>query len=532
MTTETPLLPTSVTRRAAVTVLCSLAIFLLLARLPSYAEPLEWDLGMYATIAGEMRRGEQLYADAWDMKPPAIFATFAAMQSLAGDGFLSIYLLSVIAATVTMLGVYHAASAAGTDAGLWAAAFWAAMAFDPWTGGDRPNTEVFINGAVAWAFALWVRAEDGRAWGRWMGIALLFAIASMFKHVAVAPAVCVAVVDLAFPRGGESRRRVLARVALMASVGALAWCALFAYFAATGRAWIFWQTMFVYPRAYSRSMIDNVLASPTSLRVMGGYMLFATPAVVLTLLAAMMGARAAPRRAWMLFAGFFVGTYLAVALPGSFLSHYFQLWFVPLAIGAGWGAAALPRVVGMRSPRLATVATLLALAVILYPQATFLSLNGRERARRKFGDFLIYAHEAAQAADRMLLPGETFYTWSEETYVYATAHRRPPAAGLWREHMLRGPLAEWLTQRTLADLQRDPPELYLHWGAPLELDHDHAVPQWALRNYVPLPGANRKYFPMFFYVRKGGALEKRLLESATTQPSWGTVMLRGTALSS
>jgi hypothetical protein len=521
MTPETSTPALDSTSRRTILVLSVLALFLLLARLPSYSEPLEWDLGMYATIAGEMRHGEQLYADAWDMKPPAIFATFATMQTLAGDGFLSIYLLSVIAAIVTMLGVYHVASIAATSAGLWAAAFWAAMAFDPWTGGDRPNTEVFINAAVAWAFALWVRADgDGRAWGRWIGIALLFAIASMYKHVAFAPAACMAIINLASPRAGESRGRVLARVALMAAVGVLAWGALFAYFGATGRAWIFWQTMFVYPRAYARSMIDNVLASRTALGIMGGYMLFATPAIVLTLFAALMGTRAAPRRAWMLFAGLFVGTYLAVALPGSFLSHYFQLWFVPLAIGAGWGAAALPRVMGMRSPRLATAATVLALVVILYPQSTFLSLNGRERARRKFGDFLIYAHDAARAADEMLLPGETFYTWSEETYVYATAHRRPPATALWREHMLRGPLAEWLTRRTLADLERDPPELYLHWGNPLELDHDHLVPQWALRNYVPLPRANRKYFPMFFYILKGGALEKRLLGSST-QPSAG-----------
>ena len=518
MTPETSTPSLDSTARRTIVVRGALALFLLLARIPSYSEPLEWDLGMYAAIAGEMRHGEQLYTDAWDMKPPAIFATFVAVQSLAGDGNLSIYLLSVLAAIVTMLGVYHAASVAGTGAGLWAAAFWAAMAFDPWTGGDRPNTEVFINAAVAWAFALWVRADDdGPAWGRWIGIALLFAIASMYKQVAVAPAACMAIVDLAFPRAGESRRRVLARVALMAAVGLLAWGALFAYFVATGRAWIFWQTMFVYPRAYSRSMIDNVFASRTALGIMSGYMLFATPAIVLTLLAALMGTRAAPRHAWMLFAGLFVGTYLAVALPGSFLSHYFQLWFVSLAIGAGWGAAALPRAAGMRSPRLATAATLLALVVILYPQSTFLSLNGRERARRKFGDFLIYAHDAARAADKMLLPGETFYTWSEETYVYATAHRRPPATALWREHMLRGPLAEWLTQRTLADLERNPPELYLHWGNPLELDHDYLVPQWALRNYVPLPGANRKHFPMFFYIRKGGALEKRLGAPATQQ---------------
>ena len=80
--------PIAHTRRRTTLVLGVLTLFLLLARLRSYAEPLEWDIGMYTAIAGEMRHGERLYADAWDMKPPAIFATFAAMQTLAGYGFL------------------------------------------------------------------------------------------------------------------------------------------------------------------------------------------------------------------------------------------------------------------------------------------------------------------------------------------------------------------------------------------------------------------------------------------------------------
>ena len=101
-----------------------------------------------------MLSGERLYDDIWaDVKPPAVYVTFAAVQAFAGDGFLHVYLLSVIAAIVTMLGVYHAASIAGPLAGTFAATFWAAMCFDPGMGGNLPNTEVFINARVAWAFA-------------------------------------------------------------------------------------------------------------------------------------------------------------------------------------------------------------------------------------------------------------------------------------------------------------------------------------------------------------------------------------------
>lgn len=525
MTVDEPFTPATIAIRKTTFFLLALTLFLILARIPSYAEPLEWDLGMYTVIARELLEGERLYADAWDMKPPAIFATFATMQFLTGDGFLPLYLLSMIAAIVTMFGVYHAASVAGKTAGLWAAAFWAAMCFDPWTGGDRPNTEVFINAALAWAFALWVRTSacdtDRSGWRRWVGIALLFALASAYKQVAVAPAACLAIAELLIPLAGESRRRVLGRVMLMAGVGLLSWGAIIAYFAMTGRGWLIWQTLVVYPRAYSGSMIDNILRAGTAGPAIWQSMAFMTPALVLTLFAALMGTRAAPRRGWLLLAALATGTFLAVALPGSFLSHYFQLWFVPLAIGAGWGAAALPRVRGLRSPRLATLATALALVVILYPQFEFLPLSARERGQRKYGTFFTWANDAARDADKLLLPGETFYTWSEETYVYAVARRRPPATALWREHAVNGPLAGWLTRRTLEDLQRDPPELFLHWGAPL-WPEDHPVVQWSLEHYAPLPGAGRRYFPMFFYVRKGGALEKRLEASGRPTSSPGS----------
>src|SRR5438046_1404598 len=87
--------------RSSILVLIALSLVLIAARLRSYHEPLEWDSGTYSVIARELLEGKHLYSDIWDLKPPAIFATYAAMQAVAGDGHLSIYLLSVIAAIAT-----------------------------------------------------------------------------------------------------------------------------------------------------------------------------------------------------------------------------------------------------------------------------------------------------------------------------------------------------------------------------------------------------------------------------------------------
>jgi len=522
MTLEPRTAPSPLTRTHAVIALAALSIFLLVARLPAYHEPVDWDVGTYSVIANELLHGERLYADVWDVKPPAIFVTYAFAQLIAGEGFLSVYLLSVIAAIVTMLGIYRAASVAGRTAGLWAAAAWAAMCFEPWIEGTAPNTEAFINAAVAWAFALWLtaRVSERRAgWGRWIGIALLFTLATMYKHVAVAPAVFMGLAELAFPPKDETRPRIVLRLTGMAVVALVAWGAVFGYFAATGRGWLAWQTIVVQPRAYAGSMTANLFNAFVPGKGISDYLAYTIPAVVLTLIAVAMRTKAAPRDAWVLFAGLAIGMHVAVALPGPFSSHYHQFWLVPLAIGAGWGAAALPGAAGMRSPRVATVASALALFTMLYAQVPWLGLTGEQRGLKKHGIFFTWANEAARDAGDLLEPGETFYMWNDEAYGYFISGRRAPAVGLWKSHTLGGPLAEWLTQRTIEDLDRDPPEMLLHWGEPIS-PTSHPIYQWSRTRYEPLP-VGRRYFPMFLFYRKGGALERRLAATrpALTQPA-------------
>jgi hypothetical protein len=489
----------------SVSSLIVLAIVLIAARLRCYHEPLEWDTGTYAAIAREMLAGERLYADAWDIKPPGVFATYAAALwatgRASGDPALPVYLLSVTAAIVTMLGVYRAASIAGRTAGMWAAVFWVAMCYDPWTGGNLPNTEVFINAAVAWAFALWVWSPPEMPWKRAIAIGLLFAIASLYKHVALAPMAIM----LCFDRGRGSIRRV----AIMSAVVAAVWAIITGYFAATGRGWIICQTLFVAPRSYSGGMMHNLLASLRPSNAISKYLLFALPAVALTLVAAARRQGSVPTRAWRLFLGLCIGTHLAVAMPGAFAAHYYQLCFVPLAIGAGWGAAAISETLNGRRQWLAPAATSLALLAMLYPQLDWYRLTGEQWARRQHGDIYMWVVAAVRDADRMLLAKEEFFMWNDEAYAYVLADRRVPATALWREHTVNGPLAGYLTERTLDDLRRQPPELIILWGeAPSPADHP--ILTWTKANYDPLPNEGRSHFPLFFQVRRGGALQQRL----------------------
>jgi hypothetical protein len=92
-------------------VLISLSLVIALQRWHTYNEPLEHDLTLYAVFGHELLNGRPLYSDLWDNKPPGIFVTYAAAEKIAGYGPGAIYLLGVLGAIVTMLGLYAAGSA-------------------------------------------------------------------------------------------------------------------------------------------------------------------------------------------------------------------------------------------------------------------------------------------------------------------------------------------------------------------------------------------------------------------------------------
>jgi 4-amino-4-deoxy-L-arabinose transferase-like glycosyltransferase len=164
-------------------VLGLLVVVTVVTRLHTYGEPLERDLATYAVIAHELSDGRRLYSDLWDHKPPATHLTYAAAQTLAGVGPGSVYLLGVLTALATLLGVFWAGGTRrpGAVTGLWAAAFWTVAAGDLTLQANQPNTEVFLNACLIWAFALLAGMHGGRGdRARVTAVALLLALATLY----------------------------------------------------------------------------------------------------------------------------------------------------------------------------------------------------------------------------------------------------------------------------------------------------------------------------------------------------------------
>jgi len=76
--------------RAWTSILLVTAGLLVGARLPSLAQPMGADQGLYAYVGERILRGERPYLDAWDQKPPAIHYTYALLRSVwPADGVVA-----------------------------------------------------------------------------------------------------------------------------------------------------------------------------------------------------------------------------------------------------------------------------------------------------------------------------------------------------------------------------------------------------------------------------------------------------------
>lgn len=494
-----------------------LAVIVVVARLHTYDEPLERDLATYAVIAHGLRDGRALYSDLWDHKPPAIHVTYWAAELVAGFGPGSVYLLGVLATMATLLGILRAGRTRrlGVLTGLWAAAFWAVTSGDLTLQGNQPNTEVFLNACLIWAFALLVgmRASKGDR-ARVIAAGALLALATLYKPVvAVCAAFLVGAHVAAPPGGAPGRRRALTDGALIVAIGAVTWVVAVGYFALTRRLADFASAVFTYNGFYADTLVWNLLQGLAPRNLLPGAMVSLLPLVTVSLLGlTLVRWRQVPRKTVMLLA--LAGSVLvAIAAPGKFYAHYYQLWLPVVALGAAWALAALDRLAGAGA-RLLHAGGALLVGVLVMIQLPSYTLPADGWAQTKYGALVADTERTARVIEGLLRPGETFYHWGSESGLYFYTGRRPPTGVLFIEPLLEGPCAPALSRRVLADLAREAPELVVARPQPGAASLPaHPVVRWVLSQYRPLPD---RLQPRQFVLlaRAGGALERRLARRA------------------
>jgi hypothetical protein len=495
----------------------TMAALIALARLHTFYEPMERDITVYAVTGHEMLHGRQLYAQVWENKPPGVHVTYALAEWMAGYGYGQIYLLGVAAAVVTLAGVFAAGRAmGGRGAGLWAAAFWTIVCGDMILQANQPNAEVFINACMIWAMALLLVPPEGRvSYRRAVLAGLLFGVASAYKQVVIPTAALVAVVHVC-ARGGGAKGigRNAAQVALMAAMGAAVWAVIFAVFAAGHRYRSFYEAVVVFNSSRAGSLVGNMLAAFTPRR--------AAPALLAGLLIVGVGVlsrRAGiPRRTIALLAAWGAGTFVAVALPGKFYAHYFQLWLPLVVVTAGVIVACVSRYSLRRGPlvwRLAGAALVAALLAVELPNYR---LSPAQWSIRKYGhDVFVESQRAGRQLAGLLGAQERFYNWGAEPGLYFGSRRRPPS-GIFFNFPIKDPrTAAATTRQLLAELSARPPELVvMHEGYEGDWrEAKYPVIQWLRDRYAPLqvPGFSSQFR---LYALRGSDAERRLSTPGVT----------------
>jgi hypothetical protein len=478
-----------------------------LERLHTYAEPLDRDVGTYVVIAQAMRHGRELYTDLFDHRPPLVFILYALAQALVGTGAPSVFLLSIAAALATGLALY---AAAGSEwpVGLWAAAFWALICADLPLQANQPNTEVFMNAALAAAFALLLRVGPQATDRRALAAGACLAVAALLKPIVLSTAACLALAHVVMPPPGRSRRAALVQAVAMLAVTGAAIAALFAYFAAAGRWTDAVNALVVYNQAYSGSILSNLYEGMRPARLYPSFFRHTLPLLLVAAPAAALALRRPSRRA-VLLGAWLLGTAISVALPGKFYPHYYQLWLPPLCLAAAWSARALGPWLH-RGPQVGhALAAAVAVALVANQWPAFRKPPD-EWSRAKYGDVFVRSRDLGTELAGMLAPGETLFQWGNEPELYVYTSRLPPTGMMWAQDVQYGPLRNAFRMRMLAQLSvADPDLIVASADQPLPMG---ALGRWFAERYRRHPFIRNRY-GFKLWVRRGGPLERRILSA-------------------
>jgi hypothetical protein len=490
-------------------ILIGLSALIGLQRLYTWHEPLDRDLTIYAVFGHELLAGRSLYSDLCDIKPPAIFVTYAAAEWLTGYGPTAIYLLGVITAIITLLGVYWVgySLSGSTGTGLWAALFWTAICSDLVLQANQPNTEVFINACVIWAFALLLKSNDRPPWfWRYFTIGALLAIASLYKTVVIGIAATLGGVHLAFPPGDPPDRRVaFKQVWVMAAVGGAAWALVFVYFAVVGHVKDFYEIVFTFNRYYAGNIIKNLVIGLYRFK---GMFTFLVPFIYTTCIWAVLVKPKELRRPWLLLGGLIIGSHIAFALPGKLFPHYYQYWLPVVAVTAAWTIEEWGRFAERYSLWVKCYTGSIILVFMVAYEFPNYKISPAEWSQKKYREIFVESKEMGEEIRRILKPGETFYEWGNESGLYYYSLRSPPSGVLFQYHLSKKwPYSASLVNRLVKDLEKAQPELFLIPERLVSgINFPNPVLSWFCTRYRPF--SLQRSFILF--ARRGGQLESRL----------------------
>lgn len=323
-------------------------VLLLLAvalRYHDYGNPVvHVDEQYYLLVGDRLARGALPYVDIWDRKPIGLFALFAAIRWLPGDGILAYQLVATLFATATAWLVRTAARRVGaTPIGAIVAGA-AYLLWLPLFSGQAGQSPVFYNLFVTAAAVLTLRLPglSGDRHAILINGALACLVAGLAIQTKYTPAVegaCFGLAHLWYLRASGARGGALAGAALLwIGLGIAPTAIAVAIYAAHGRAALaaFWfanvtsillRTGYSYPPGLVAGRLAGAAAKLAPLAIA----------------AAIAWRHGPPTPALRIAAGWLLAALLGYAVLGTYFDHYALPLIAPFAILAAPAYARMPR---------------------------------------------------------------------------------------------------------------------------------------------------------------------------------------------
>jgi hypothetical protein len=419
-------------------------------RAPTFSRPLlSDDEAIYATTADALGRGDLLYRDVVDHKPPLIYHLYQLGFSVLGTydtrGAHALVVLAVLLTAASLFAIVRQDEPAdGAGAGLAAAALFLVFS-TTWHDYDAlaANCELFLlapQAAAGWLLLRDLRraSRGGAGLASHLGVGALIGVSALFKYqgltlLGASVGLLIWWAFLGRERWSWAATRAACHVlgALLPPALYLAWCAT----AGNAGAAISW---FEFNVSYLHAGLGGVAAVARGLRrtaLIGGT---AIVPYALGLAAAVAAAASAWRvvrgrsrqvPAWdadapppsvMLGLFWLATSAVAVASGGRFFGHYFHLVLAPLCVLAAPGFCRIW--LTSRALRAALVALCALPALFFFGLATV----GRPLAAAWDQREPPY-EEVAARIDALTAPGERIFVWGNSPQLYVAA-RRPLGA--------------------------------------------------------------------------------------------------------
>jgi hypothetical protein len=452
----------------------------LVLRLPTFFRPLlSDDEAIYATTADALQRGDLLYRDVVDHKPPLIYHLYRAGFALCGSydtqGAHALVVLAVLL-TAGLLFAIAAPQRAAPGQGLAAAGLFLCFS-TTWHDYDAlaANCELFLllpQTLAAWILLRDLRAPAGgaRGWALHLAVGALIGTSALLKYqgltflgASIGMLLWWTVLGRA---SGASRSWAASRAAchLVGAVAPLALYLLACRAAGNAAAALYWLRFnFSYvgvgltgAAALARGLRRTVLVGgaalvPYALGLAGAVAVARDVGRVLRRPTGTAAADAAAPAPSAVLALLWLGTSaVALSAGGRFFGHYFHLILPPLCLLA---APAFSRLWNARPVNRLVLAALCALpALLFFALATFARpLTARLDEREPPYD------EVAAAIDRLARPDERIFVWGNSPQLYVLA-RRPMGTRFSSANFVTGesPGTPTETGARNADLNQDP----------------------------------------------------------------------------